>query len=194
MMSDFVLASASKSRLRLLGQAHFIPKKIIPADVDETPLKKEKPRDYVLRISKMKAAKIAGEHAGENVLAADTIVVLNNKIIQKLKTKEDVGHYLRLYSGRNVKVMTGVCFINKTGLVTSKLVESKIKFKHINENDIADAIRYGDDLNCAGGIKMESFCEVLVKSISGSYSNIIGLPLYEARNILTSNGVKNSDS
>jgi septum formation protein len=192
-MSDFILASASESRLKLLEQARFVPKAIIPADIDETPLKKEKPTNYVIRISKEKAAKVAKDSPHENILAADTIVVARNMIVQKLGKEEDIHRYFKLYSGRNIKVLTGVCFIAKNGLITSKLVESKVKFKHMSERDIEDVIKYGNIFGCAGGLRMESFCEVLVKRINGSYSNILGLPLCDTRNLLISNGIKNND-
>jgi septum formation protein len=192
-MSDFILASNSKSRLKLLEATHFTPKLIMGADIDESVLKKEKPRDYVSRVSREKAQKIASIYQNENVLAADTIVIVTNKIIQKLTTKEEAKRCFNRYSGKNIRVLTGICFIGKNNLITSKVVESKIKFKHFNENDLEDIIKYGDVFNCSGGIKVESFCEVLIKGINGSYSNIVGLPLYEVRNILISNGVKNND-
>jgi septum formation protein len=190
MMDDFILASSSKVRLGLLKQISFCPRLIVSSDIDETPLKREKPRDYVLRVSKSKAEKVRETYPGDNILAADTIVVVLNRIVQKLENEEKVRSYFKLYSGRNIRALSGICFINKEGVITQKICETKIKFKCLGKRDLDDLIKYGDIFGCAGGLKIEGFCEGLVKSINGSYSNIAGLPLCEVRNILISNGVK----
>lgn len=186
---DFILASKSESRLKLLKKINCVPKKIVPADIDETPLKKEKPEDYLKRIAKAKAVKVLEDYNGENILAADSIVVINRQIIQKPKDIEEAKIFLKKYSNRNVKALTAVCFIKKDGIFITKLVETKMKFKSLNDRDINDSIKYSTNLNCAGGISIENFTECLIKKINGSYSNIIGLPLYEVRNILISCGV-----
>lgn len=186
---DFILASGSKSRLELLKKISCVPKNVVPADIDETPLKKEKPEDYVKRIAKLKALGVAEKYNEENILAADSIVVINRQIIQKPKDVKEIKNFLKKYSNRNVKVLTSVCFIKKDGTITQKVVLTKLKFKSLNPRDIDDCINHSLNLNCAGGISIEGFCECLVKSINGSYSNIIGLPLYETRNILISAGV-----
>jgi septum formation protein len=193
-MSDFILASSSHTRLELLEKARFVPKQTVAPSVDEAPLRKEKPLDYLNRISKAKANAVAKDFPNENVLAADSIVVIRNQIVQKPKTEEELKYYYeKLYSGRRVKALTGVCFLSKNGLTSLKIVESKIKFKHLNEWDITTVLKLKDVLlNCAGGISIE-ILECITKGITGSYSNIRGLPLYEVRNLLLSNGVR-SDS
>jgi septum formation protein len=193
-MSDFILASSSITRLELLKKARFAPKYVASPEVDETPLKKEKAEDYLLRISKAKAEKVAGMFSNENVLAADSIVALRGGIVQKLKTEEELTHYYKhLYSGRRIRALTGVYFVNRNGKTASKIVESIIKFKHLSEDDILTILKHKETLfKCAGGISIE-LLECIVIGIIGSYSNIRGLPLYEVRNLLLSNGVKNND-
>ena len=191
-MADFILASGSKDRLNLLvNNLNCKPKQITPADIDETPLKKEKPTAYVVRMSNTKALTIKEKFKNDNILAADSIVVVNNKIIQKPKDIEELKYFLSLYSGKNVKCYTSVTFIKKNGDLINKLVLSKVKFKVFNNRDINDLLREENiSLNTAGGIKIEGFCQALIKKIDGSYSNIRGLPLYEVRNILISAGIK----
>ncbi|MBO4956558.1 MAG: septum formation protein Maf [Rickettsiales bacterium] len=190
-MLDFILASGSQVRLKLLRQIGVEPKAIKPADIDETPLKKEKPIDYVQRMAKMKAEAIAGDNQNENVLSADSIVVVRNRIIQKPKDKKEIELFLNMYSGKNVKCYSAVYFIKKNGSVSKKLVLTKIKFKHLTSKDINDVLSDEKNLaySSAGGLLLEGFTECLIKSINGSYSNILGLPLYDVRNMLISAGV-----
>lgn len=186
---DFILASQSESRLNLLKKINCIPKSVIPADIDETPLKKEKPEDYVKRISRNKASKVFRDNPGENILAADSIAVLGRKIMQKPKNIDEMKTFLRSYSNKNVLAITSLCFIKKDGTLIQKIVKTKMKFKSLNQRDIDDCIKFAQAFNCAGGIRTEGFSESLIKSINGSFSNIVGLPLYETRNILISCGV-----
>lgn len=187
-IADFILASGSKVRLKLLKQIGIAPKNICPADIDETPLKKEKPEDYVQRMAKNKAEKIAEQYKNENILSADSIVVVRNKIIQKPKDKEDIIDFLNMYSGKNIKCYTAVYLIRKDNIISKKLILTKIKFKHLNKRDIDDVLSREENISysSAGGLMLEGFTECLVKSIHGSYSNILGLPLYDIRNMFIS--------
>lgn len=190
-MLDFILASGSQSRLKLLRQMGAEPKSIKPADIDETPLKKEKPIDYVQRIAKLKAETIAINNPNENILSGDSIVVVNNKIIQKPKNKQDIELFLKMYSGKNIKCYSAVYFIKKNGSISKKLVLTKIKFKHLSQKDINDILNNKENLaySSAGGLVLEGLTEALIKSINGSYSNILGLPLYDVRNMFVSAGI-----
>lgn len=190
-MLDFILASGSQSRLKLLRQIGAEPKSIKPADIDETPLKKEKPIDYVQRIAKLKAETIAINNPNENILSGDSIVVVNNKIIQKPKNKQDIELFLKMYSGKNIKCYSAVYFIKKNGSISKKLVLTKIKFKHLSQKDINDILNNKENLaySSAGGLVLEGLTEALIKSINGSYSNILGLPLYDVRNMFVSAGI-----
>lgn len=186
-MLDFILASGSESRINLLKNINYEPRMIYPANIDETPFKKEKPEDYVKRMSSSKALFVKNIFKEDNVLAADSIVVAKNKIIQKPKDIEELKYFLKLYSGKNIKCYTSISFIKKNNDAVNKLVLTKVKFKVFNNRDIEEIL---DDrnisMNTAGGIRVEGFCECLIKRIDGSYSNIRGLPLYETRNILIS--------
>lgn len=190
-MLDFILASGSQSRLKLLRQMGAEPKSIKPADIDETPLKKEKPIDYVQRIAKLKAETIAINNPNENILSGDSIVVVNNRIIQKPKNKQDIELFLKMYSGKNIKCYSAVYFIKKNGSISKKLVLTKIKFKHLSQKDINDILNNEENLaySSAGGLVLEGLTEALIKSINGSYSNILGLPLYDVRNMFVSAGI-----
>lgn len=186
---DFIFASASKYKTELLEKIKFFPKQIVPADVDETPFTNESPFNYVKRVACSKCEYVHSLLKNENVLASDTICVCNNQILQKPRDINEFKHFLKMFSGRKVKALTGICFISKDGKRSVKVEETKIQFKHFNRRDIDDAIQYSDSMNCAGGLKVEGFSECLAKSINGSYSNIIGMPLCTVRNILISNNI-----
>ena len=190
-MLDFILASGSQSRLKLLRQIGAEPKSIKPADIDETPLKKEKPILYVQRMAKVKAETIATNNPNENILSGDSIVVVNNRIIQKPKNKQDIELFLKMYSGKNIKCYSAVYLIKKDGSFSKKLVLTKIKFKHLSQKDINDILNNEENLtySSAGGLVLEGLTEALIKSINGSYSNILGLPLYDVRNMFVSAGI-----
>lgn len=190
-MLDFILASGSESRLKLLKQIGAEPKSIKPADIDETPLKKEKPIDYIQRMAKTKAEAIAINNKNENILSGDSIVVVNNRIIQKPKNKQDIELFLRMYSGKNIKCYSAIHLIKKNGSISKKIVLTKIKFKHLSQRDINDILNNEENLaySSAGGLMLEGLTEALIKSINGSYSNILGLPLYDVRNMFISAGI-----
>ena len=189
-MPRFILGSSSQSRLQLLRQMKFEPDIISPADIDETPFKKEKPLDYVKRISELKARKIHEKYFGDVILTADTIISTRSLIMRKAHNNEDVEKNLNLLSGRNVKVITSVCVINTNNKLSQKTIITNIKYKHFNNIDIEEYIKSGEGLNKAGGVCIEGLMESFVIKIIGNYSNIMGLPLYETRNMLISAGIK----
>ena len=190
-MNDFILASSSKSRLSLLKQINIEPKLIVPANIDETPLKKENYEVYIKRMAENKANYVANIYKNENILAADSIVVIKNKIIQKPKDIEEIKYFLNLYSGKNIKCYTAIHLIKKDKTYSKKLVLTKIKFKHLSKRDIDDIFlnEKNFNLNSAGGLCLEGFTECLIKKIDGSYSNIMGLPLYDIRNMFISSKI-----
>lgn len=188
-MAKFVLGSSSQSRLLLIKQAGFKPDVIAPADIDETPLKKEKPLDYVKRIAESKARTLHEKYFGDVILTADTIVSTKSLILRKAHTNEDVEKCLNYISGRNIKVITSLCVINSDNKLSQKTVITNIKYKHFNNIDIKQYIASKEGLNKAGGICIEGMMDSFVIKIIGSYSNIMGLPLYETRNMLISAGI-----
>ena len=189
-MVQFVLGSGSKSRLELLKQINFQPDVIFPADIDETPNKKEKPLDYVKRMAETKAETINQKYFGSVILCADTIVSYQSRIIQKPKDKEELINFLNFYSSKNIKLITAIYMITADGKRAKKTVETTLKFKHLSKSDIDEYIKDNNALWSAGGIIIEGLMESFIIRIIGSYSNIRGLPLYETRNMLISAGVK----
>ena len=144
------------------------------------------------RVAREKVEFVAKYHKNENILSADSIVSVNNRIIQKPKDVEDVKSFLKLYSGKNIKLYTAVYLIKKDGSISKKLVLTKAKFKHLNQRDLEDVLKEKNNAinySCAGGLSVEGYIECFIKRIDGSYSNIIGLPLYDVRNMLISAGI-----
>ena len=190
MTAKFVLGSGSPSRLQLLKQINFQPDIIFPADIDETPLKKEKPIDYVKRMAETKAETVNQKYFGNVILSADTIVNYQSRTIQKPKNNEEIAELLNFYSSKNIKLITAIYMITADAKRAKKTVETTIKFKHLSKLDIDEYIKGAYGLNKAGGIMIESIMDAFVIRIIGSYSNIMGLPLYETRNMLISAGIK----
>lgn len=187
-LKDFILASGSPQRQRLLEQIGYAPKEIHPADIDEHVLKGETPLKYIRRIAKTKAEAVAKMYPDENILSADTVIVAGQKIIQKSPDDEAQTKVMRLLSGRSHKVITSVCLISKTGKTSQKTVTTKIMMKHLTETEINDYIASGEWHGVAG-YKIEGMLAGYVKKIIGSYSGVIGLPLYETKNMLNGIGV-----
>jgi septum formation protein len=183
-----ILASASPRRLELLKQVGITPGKVAPADIDETPLKGELPQIYAKRIASSKALKVAGAHSGDVVLAADTVVGVGRRIIPKTETVEEARKCLELMSGRRHDVITAVSVVGKDGRQRTKLVVSVVKFKRLSEAEITAYIDCGEWKGKAGGYAIQGKAAALIPYISGSYSNIVGLPLYETLAMLKDAG------
>lgn len=188
MSKNFILASQSPHRKALLEQIGYSPKAVEPADIDETPNKNEKPSQYVKRMALEKALHVAEKHPEEIVLASDTIIVCGTKIIQKSKSDAEQVKVMEMLSGRTHRVMTAVCVINRQGKNTIRLSTTKIKMKRLSKKEIADYVASKDWHGCAG-YKIEGLMGGFVTQIIGSYSGVVGLPLYEARSLLIGAGV-----
>ncbi len=185
---DFILASGSKQRLSLLEQINYIPKQICPADIDESVLKDEKPLPYIRRVARQKAESISKKYPGENILSADTIIVVGQKIIQKSHSPEEQTKVMELLSGRAHRVITSVCLISKTGKISQRTVTTKIVMKHLSKNELTSYIA-SNEWNGVAGYKIEGLLGGYVKKIIGSYTGVVGLPLYETQNLLNGAGV-----
>jgi len=188
MIKNFVLASQSPQRRLLLAQIGIEPARIEPADIDETPYTNEKPSQYVKRMAKEKALEVAKKHSGEVVLASDTIIVVGTKIVQKAKSDDEQRKVMQMLSGRAHRVLTGVCVINKSGNVALRLNVNKIKMKRLSKQEIEDYVASGEWKGCAG-YRIEGLMGGFVERLVGSYSGVVGLPLYEARSLLIGAGV-----
>lgn len=179
-----MLASASPRRLELLRQIGIEPDAVDPADIDETPLKDETPRRLSLRLATEKARAVAPRHADAFVLGSDTLVAVGIRILNKPEDEAEARRMLGLLSGRPHKVITGVAVIAPDGRLASRLVETRVRFKRLTDAEIDGFITGGDWRDAAGGYKIHQRAGGFVTDISGSYSAVVGLPLYETRMLL----------
>lgn len=184
MVNELILASASPRRLQLLAQIGVVPSKVLAADIDETVRTHEKPHAYVQRMAKEKAEKIAALHPDACVLAADTVVVCGMRILPKAETEEEARMCLNVLSGRRHRVMTSVCVI-AAGKVRKRTVTTLIKFMPLTKATIDKYIASGEWQGKAGGYGIQGAAESFVQYMQGSYSAVVGLPLYETRQLLT---------
>ncbi|MBR5598913.1 MAG: septum formation protein Maf [Alphaproteobacteria bacterium] len=186
---DYILASGSAQRKALLAQIGYTPKKICPADIDETCFKDEKPLPYIRRIARQKAEAVYKLNPSENILSADTIIVVGQKIIQKSQSPLEQTNVMNLLSGRTHRVITSVCLIDKNGHISQKTVTTKIMMKHLTKEEIENYVSSNEWVGVAG-YKIEGLLGGFVKRIVGSYTGVVGLPLYETRNLLIGAGVR----
>lgn len=184
-----ILASASPRRLELLKQIGIVPGKVAPADIDETPLKAELPAAYAKRIASAKALKVWQENKGNIILAADTVVGVGRRILPKTEEEAEARKCLALMSGRRHDVMTAVSVIDAEGKQKTRLVSSVVKFKRLSDPEIAAYIDSREWKGKAGGYAIQGRAATLIPFVSGSYSNIVGLPLYEAAAMLKDAGL-----
>ena len=191
-----VLASASPRRLQLLEQVGILPDKLLPADVDETPQRKELPRNLVKRLAHTKA-EVARHNAGRDpdlrnafILAADTVVAVGRRILPKPEFTDEGAACLRLLSGRAHRVLTGVAVAAPDGRSASRLVESRVHFKRLSDADVAACLASGEGIGKAGGYAIQGRAGALVIALQGSYSGVVGLPLYETANLLDGLGYR----
>ncbi len=182
-----VLASASPRRQDLLAQIGIVPAKIAPTDIDETPLKGELPRALPLRLAGEKAA--ASKEAGF-VLAADTVVGVGRRILPKTEAREEAEMWLRLMSGRAHRVITGIAVRNPEGGIHTKAVMTRVQLKRLTEREISDYLDSDEWRGKAGGYGIQGRAAAFVAHLSGSYSGVVGLPIYETRALLIGMGWK----
>ena len=185
-----VLASASPRRLDLLRQIGIVPAAVDPAAIDETPAKAELPAQYAKRIAAAKLAAVAPRHAGCFVLAADTVVACGRRILPKAEDQNAARHCLELLSGRRHHVLGAIAIATPDGRRSERLVDTSVIFKRLSEAEIAAYVAGGDWNGKAGGYAVQGKAAVFVRAISGSYSNVVGLSLYDTAAMLTGLGFK----
>jgi septum formation protein len=173
-----VLASASPRRLDLLRQIGLEPDAVDPADTDETPRPRELPRAYALRMAEAKLAAVMPRHSTAVVLAADSVVALGRRILPKAETEAEARVCLARLSGRRHKVLGGVA-VGRAGRVRTRLVETAVRFKRLERAEIDDYVKSGEWQGKAGGYAIQGRAASFVAFLSGSYSNVVGLPLFE---------------
>ena len=182
---SFVLASSSPRRIDLLNNIKIFPKKIYLSEVNEDINSKENPKKYCIRVAKNKALKALEKYPEESVLSADTIVFCGNKIFLKPKDKEEAKDFLTFFSGRKHNVLTCLCLAKKNSIKV-KIVITKVTFKRLKKQEIEEYLSTNEWKDKAGAYAIQGYAEKFIKRINGSYSNIVGLPLFETFNILKS--------
>jgi septum formation protein len=185
---SFILASSSPRRLDLLKDIGITPDKIIAADIDETPLPRELPRKLAQRLAREKLDAVAAREPKAIILTADTVVGVGRRILPKAETADDVRECLKLMSGRRHHVYTGVALRTSQGKILERIADSTVIFHHLSSADIEAYVKCGEGIGKAGGYAIQGRAGALIRFISGSYSNIVGLPLFEVAQMLRGSG------
>lgn len=188
-MTDLILASASPRRLALLEQIGVVPDEICPADIDETPFAQEAPHRYAVRMAVSKAEKIAALKPGRFILAADTVVACARRILPKAETREQAAACLNLLSGRRHTVYGGICLITPDGTKLTRSVKTVVAFSRLHPSDKRAYLDGGEWRGKAGGYAVQGQAALFVRRIIGSYSNVVGLGLFETGRLLKGRGV-----
>ena len=189
-MPPLVLASASPRRRDLLHQIGIVPDVIDPADIDETPKKGELPPAHVVRLAEAKAHAVAPRHLGAFVLAADTVVACGRRILPKAEDEATARACLAMLSGRRHRVYGGVALIPPAGEIATRRVLSMVAFKRLSTAEVEAYIASGEWHGKAGGYAIQGHAAALISWISGSYSNVVGLPLFETAQLLAGRGYR----
>ncbi|HEY7663765.1 MAG TPA: Maf-like protein [Xanthobacteraceae bacterium] len=189
-----VLASGSPRRVSLLKQTGIEPDALQPADLDETPLRGELPRACANRLARAKAdaalklVRADEELKGAYILAADTVVAVGRRILPKPDLIDEAAQCLRLLSGRNHRVHTAICLVTPKEAFRQRLVETRVRFKRLSHEDIEGYLTCGEWRGKAGGYAAQGIAGSFIVKIVGSYTNVVGLPLYEVITLLAGEG------
>jgi septum formation protein len=189
-----VLASGSPRRLGLINQAGIEPDALRPADIDEIPKRGELPRALATRLARGKAeaalnqVRLDEELRGSYVLAADTVVAVGRRILPKTELLDEAMQCLRLLSGRNHRVYSGICLVTPKENFRQRLVETRVRFKRLLDDDIEAYLASGEWRGKAGGYAVQGIAGSFVVKLVGSYTNVVGLPLYETVSLLAGEG------
>ncbi len=180
----FVLASSSPRRLALLQQVGHQPDTIVSADIDETPIPGEAPRALAARLAEHKADVVATQHPNDVILAADTVVACGRRVLAKPRNEKDARDFLELLSGRRHRVYGGICVISPDQRL-QRVVETVVTFKRLSPTELDVYLATGDWQDKAGGYGIQGAAGAFVKRINGSYTNVVGLCVFTAHNLLT---------
>jgi septum formation protein len=189
-----VLASGSPRRVTLINQAGIEPDALRPTDIDETPKRGELPRACANRLARAKAEaaleliKVDEELRGAYILSADTVVAVGRRILPKAELLDEASQCLRLLSGRNHRVHSAVCLVTPNGAFRQRLVETRVRFKRLSDEDIEAYLASGEWRGKAGAYAAQGIAGSFMVKIVGSYSNVVGLPLYETTTLLAGEG------
>lgn len=189
MAGALILASASPRRVDLLAQVGVRPSEILPADIDETPLKGELPAALAQRLAREKAMAVAALRPDACVLAADTVVGMGRRILDKTLEEADARRCLALLSGRSHSVYGGIALALPDGRVLARCVQTRVRFKRLSPLEFEGYIAGGQWEGVAGGYAIQGTAAAFVKNMNGSYSNVVGLSLYDTMTLLQGAGV-----
>jgi septum formation protein len=191
---NLVLASASPRRVQLMEKAGLLPDLLNPADIDETPQRRESPRRLAIRLAEAKAAKakdaplVRDLGAGTFVIGADTVVGLGRRVLPKALDRKEAEACLALLSGRSHWVYSAVCLISPNGTANTKISETKVRFKRLSREDMRTYLDSEEWRGKAGGYAIQGRAECFVRYLKGSYSAVMGLPMHETVNLLQGAG------
>lgn len=187
---ELVLASASPRRLALLEQAGIVPEHLRPAEIDETPKKGEQPRALANRLARAKAETVYANLKGDKdisqafVLAADTVVSVGRRVLGKAELLDEAASAIELLSGRAHRVYTAVVLVTPEGKYRVRIVETRVRFKRLSRDEIDAYLASGEWRGKAGGYAIQGIAGAFVIKLIGSYTNVVGLPLYETIQLL----------
>ncbi len=190
MSGRLILASQSPRRLELLGQVGIVPDEVAPAEIDETMHPGEQPRELARRLAADKARHVAGKFPGDWVLAADTVVACGRRVLGKAEDEQQARAFLDLLSGRRHRVYGGVAVIDAEGRLHGRSVMTQVVFKRLGPDEIDAYLDSGEWKGKAGAYAIQGRAAAFVPKITGSYSNVVGLPLAETQALLRGLGCK----
>ena len=183
-----VLASASPRRRELLSQLGLTPDLVDPPDADESPQRGELPVQYARRLAAAKADAVVARHPQCFILAADTVVACGRRILPKAESSESAAACLALLSGRRHRVIGGICVVAPDGRRAIRVVTTQVAMKRLSAAELAAYLASGEWEGKAGGYAIQGKAAGFVSWIRGSYSNVVGLALYETRAMLNGLG------
>lgn len=184
MTARLILASASPRRLELLAQVGIEPDQVVPADIDETPHPRERPRDLAVRLASTKAEAVAASYPDYIVLAADTVVALGQRILEKPADAQEARKFLEMLSGRRHRVISGVAVAAPDGRRNARTVVTQVRFRRLTNDDIAAYLDTGEWEGKTGGYAIQGAAAAFIPWINGSYTNVVGLPVSETLGML----------
>lgn len=188
-MLRLVLASASPRRLELLRQIAITPAAVIPAEISEQPRPRELPAKLALRLATEKAQAVAALQHGAVVLGADTVVACGRRILPKAESRQEAADCLKLLSGRRHRVYGGIVVIGPDRRLAKRLVMTSVSFKRLSEAEISAYLESGEWKGKAGGYAIQGRAGAFVRSINGSYTNVVGLDLFATTALLRGFGL-----
>ncbi len=184
-----ILASASPRRVALLAQIGITADAVDAADIDESVFGNERPADHAVRLAWAKAAIVALRHPGAVVLGADTVAAVGRRILPKAESDVQVSACLELVSGRRHDVLTGVTVVDAAGIARHRMSMTTVIFKRLSAAEIDAYVASCEGLGKAGGYAIQGRAEALVRRVQGSWSGVVGLPLFETRALLSGAGI-----